>query len=81
MISAASKRDWDGVRGAPFGWACVLGFLAICHYARTPCPACQRRWAATRWDRQRIDGGPDRRFQNNARRCAHCGHVYEVYRR
>jgi hypothetical protein len=60
---------------APPASAALIGFAALVHYSKSPCPGCARRWAGTAWDHVRKDGGPDLRFKSNYLRCSACGQI------
>ena len=53
-----------------------LGLLIAlaAYFSQTPCPGCKKR-GTMKWDKERKDGGPDRRFKENEKRCTACGYV------
>jgi len=54
----------------------VGGFFALlmllAYYSRPKCRQCQQR-GTIRWHRERVNGGPDRRFRDNFQYCQACG--------
>jgi len=50
----------------------VVVLLAGGWYGTSACPRCGQRLQGFRWDNPRVDGGPDRRYKSNAKRCLGC---------
>lgn len=52
----------------------LVGFFFFVRSLLPQCPACQSR-AGFRYDHQRTNGGPGRRYRSNRMRCVNCGVV------
>lgn len=55
-----------------FGAIVLTIFAALAWVMREKCPHCEKR-GTVGWVHRRTDGGPDRRYKHNFRRCSACG--------